>query len=87
VFVALGIQHPMRHIVIMPSPAINIFLHYLLNGAILEKKKEVTEHKTCVLIFPTNLSGILLTLRTIQRDIAINVHRSTREAPVILVRF
>ena len=41
----------------------------------------------CVLTFCTNLSKIFLTLRTINRDIIINVHRPSRKAPTILVSF
>jgi hypothetical protein len=32
----------------------HIFPHYLINGTIFEKKKEVIEHKMCVLVFSTN---------------------------------
>jgi hypothetical protein len=52
VFVALGIQHAMRmcHIVICGLPDIRIFPHYLINGAILDKK---ILNRECVLIFCT----------------------------------
>ena len=41
VFVALGIQHAMliRHIVMWPAQLYSIFPLYLINGAILEKKR------------------------------------------------
>jgi hypothetical protein len=35
-----------------PAPLYNIFPRYLTNGTIFDKKKD-TEHKMCVLIFPT----------------------------------
>jgi len=44
----------MHHIVTCPphpQPLYNIFLHYLTNGMIYERK--VIEHKMRVLIFPT----------------------------------
>jgi hypothetical protein len=72
----------------MPNATVNSFLQYLIQGTIFgEGGGGVTEHKLCVFIFPTNLSGIHLILRTIQLDIAINVHRSSRKAPIILIRF
>ena len=43
VFVALGIQHAMRmrHVVICGTVLYSIFLHYLINGEILEKGKSL----------------------------------------------
>ena len=35
------------------GPLCNIFPHYLINSTIFERKKKVTEHKMCVLIFST----------------------------------
>jgi len=55
VFVALGIQYAMRirHIVICGLPRSKIFFpHFLINGSIFRKKK-VTEHNMCILIFST----------------------------------
>ena len=46
----------------------NIFPHYLINGTIFEKKN-VIEHKKCVLIFSTNLSKTFLILRKNDWDI------------------
>jgi len=51
VFVALGIQHAMRvrHIVICGMPRYTVFFHIISQTARL--KKNVIEHKMCVLIF------------------------------------
>jgi hypothetical protein len=48
---------------------------------------KIIEHKMCVFIFSTTLSEIFLILRRIQRDIIIDVRRSSRKVTVILVRF
>ena len=57
--VALLIQHacPMRHIVTsfeapLPPPFLSTCF---INSTIFEKKKNVTEHEMCVLIFSTKL--------------------------------
>jgi len=57
VFVALVIRHAMRmrHIVICGVSGCTIFSHFISSkGAIL--KKEVMEHKMCVLIFYTTFA-------------------------------
>ena len=62
-----------------------IFTHYLINGTILRKKLLYIK---CVFRFSLQLLyETFLILRRIQRDIIINVHRSSRQVPVILVRF
>ena len=49
VFVALVIQYAirMRNIVMCPVRLHSIFPHYLINGTILGKKKDI-EHKMCI---------------------------------------
>jgi hypothetical protein len=65
--------------------ALPYFLHYLINGTIFTKK--IIKHEIRVLIFCTTLSETFLILREIQRDVFINVHRSSRKVPVIRGRF
>jgi hypothetical protein len=55
----------------------NIFRHYLINGTIF--RKQVTEHKMCVLIFSTNFMWNIS--RPNQRDIIINVKTSSCNVP------
>ena len=62
----------------------HIFLHYLKYGTIFGNK---VGSKLCVLIFSTTVSDKFLSLRKIQRDIVINVHRSSCQEPVNFVRF
>ena len=61
------------------------FPHYLINGTIDGKK--ATAHKICVFILFTNLYETFLISRRFQRDIILNVHRSSRTVPVICIRF
>ena len=67
-----------------PVQLYNIFGHYLINSTIFGGKK-YTERKICVLIFVQILCEALLTLRIIQRDIVINVRRSSYKVAVMLV--
>jgi hypothetical protein len=50
-------------------------------------RKNFVEHKMCVLIFSTTLSEKFLILRIIQRDIIINVRRSSCKVPLLLSDF
>ena len=60
-FVALGIQIPMRmrHMVICSLSGSIVFLY---NGPIIEKKKKVIEHEMCVLMFATAFAETFLVL-------------------------
>jgi hypothetical protein len=50
-------------------------------------RKNVTEHIMCVSIFCTTLSQTLLIIKSIQRDIVINVKASSCKVPLILAGF
>jgi hypothetical protein len=63
----------------------HIFPHYLTNGTILKKK--IVEHKMYFDFVYKFFSETFHILRRIRRGIIINVHRSSCEVPVILVRF
>ena len=86
--VELVIQHAKHICCIMSSvacPAISQFSSYLINGMIFGRKLLNTK---CVLGFSIQFSPeTFLSLRIIARDININVHKSSREVPVIIVRF
>jgi hypothetical protein len=61
------------------------FPHYLIKGTILEKK--IIAHKQCILIFSTKWSETYLILGRNERDMTINVHRSSCKMRVILATF
>jgi hypothetical protein len=50
-------------------------------------RKEFIEHKMRVWFPLQRLSGTFLIIRRLQRDIIINVHRSSHKLPVILATF
>ena len=77
--------HAPYYIVICGLSGSTIFSpHYLINGTTFGKKLNIK----CVFWFSLQrLSQICLILRRIQRDILINVHRSSSKVPVIPVRF
>ena len=87
VFVDLVTQHAlrMRHIVICGRSDYTIFLHPII-GTILEKKK-LPDIKCVFWFFLQLLSEKIPILRRTERDIIINVHRSSCKVPVILARF
>jgi hypothetical protein len=73
---------------ILPSvacPAVQYFLHYMINGPIFEG---MLLNIKCVFCFSLQLlSETFLMLRRIQRDMIVNVYRSSCKVPVILGRF
>jgi hypothetical protein len=50
-------------------------------------RKNVTEHKMCLLFFSVISVRIFLIQRGIERDIVISVHTSSCKVPIILARF
>jgi hypothetical protein len=62
VFVALGIRHAKRMLLVVICGLSGFFPHYFINGTIFRKEK-ATEHKICVLIFSTTLSETFLILK------------------------
>jgi hypothetical protein len=89
VSVALLMHHAMRmhHIVIcvLPGPATQRFPHGLTNSTIFGKK--FVKIKCVYWFYLQVLSEIFLIPSTIQRDIIINVPRSSCKVPVIRVFF
>ena len=86
VSVALVIQHAMRMRRLISScylaGSTKFFPHYITTSKILVKNTK------CVILLSLQLlSETLLILGGIQRDIIINVRKSSRRTPVIIVRF
>jgi len=74
---ALFIQHIISlSVACLDLPYFSTFSHKL-HGL----RKKVIEHKTCILIFCTKLCETFLILRRNERDIIINVHRSSCKVP------
>jgi hypothetical protein len=68
-----------------------MFSHWLINGTIFGREREGGEKLNIKRVFfsvcPQLLSETFLIIRRIQRDSIINVHRSSCDVPVIVVRF
>ena len=86
-FVALGIQHAMRMLRIILSSVTYLALpHFTLLSLKLNNfRKRLWNPKFVFVCSLQVLSETFLILRRIQRDIIINVHRSSNNAPLILV--
>jgi len=63
-----------------------IFPHYFINGTYFGREKKLLNTKCVFWFFLHILSEIFLILKRTDRHMIITVQRSTREAPVILVR-
>jgi hypothetical protein len=89
VSVALVIQHAkrMRRIILSSVACLAVPYFPTLSHKRHDFRKNVIEHKMCVLIFSTILSETFLIVRRIQRDIIINVHRSLCKVPLLLSDF
>jgi hypothetical protein len=88
VFVALVIHGVMR-IAVLPCatfPALQYFPTLSHKRSLFSRGGgEVTEYKRCVLNSLERLSETFLSLRRLERDVVINVHRPACKVPVILV--
>jgi hypothetical protein len=89
VFVALVTQHAMRMRSTVLSSLDLLVVPYI--STLCNKRydfwEKVVERKKCVLTFSVTVSETFLVLRTIRRDIVINLHRSKCKIAIILVRF
>jgi hypothetical protein len=85
VSVALVIQHAkrMRRIILSSVACLALPYFSTLSHKRHDFQKKNIEHNACILIRSTTFH----ILKIIARDIIINVHRCSRKAPVILVRF
>ena len=63
-----------------------MFPPFLIISTIFAKRKFIA-HKICVLIFSTIFLKIFFILLRIEKEIVVNVHRSSRKVPVTLVLF
>jgi hypothetical protein len=83
VFVTLGIEHDLR-----TAPLDNIFQHYLIRTTIFgKKKKNITEHKMCVLFPILHLSETFLILNSTEQGMIKYLYWSLCKVPVTFVRF
>jgi len=89
VSVALFIQHAKRmRRIVLSSVACPVLPHFsTLSHKRQDIRHKATEHKMCVFISSKILSEIFLILRIMQRDTAIQVHRSLCKVLVILAIF
>ena len=86
--VALGIQHAHAPYCIVFCGLSRCAVFFpTLSKKRHDFRKNIIEHKMCVLIFSASWSETFIILRGIHRDIVINVQRSSYKVPVIFMGF
>ena len=88
-FVALVIQHAklMRHIILLSVACPALPDVTTLSHKMDDFREKFIEQKVCVLNFIRLISEKILILIRTERDIITNVHRSSCNVSVVLVRF
>jgi hypothetical protein len=89
VCLALFFQHAkrMRHFILSSEACLSVLYISILSQKQCEFRGKFIEHKMCVFILSATLFEIFLILRRVQRDIIINVHRSSCKVQVNLLRY
>ena len=84
-FVALGMRRASAMLSSVAWPALQYYVHYIVNGTIFVVKKLLKVKRVLIFIiffFPE----IVFILQRTEPDIITNVHRSSCKVPVILGR-
>ena len=87
VFVTLGIQHAMRMLLVVICGFLGLHFSTLYHNCTFFSGKNVVEHEIVCLFSRQLLSERFLILRRTEQSMIKNVYCSSRNVPVILVRF